>query len=222
MKRHRRAPSEQPPPAVGGRPALVTKEQIVDAALALGVDNLSMHGLARHLGVSTAALYRYVGSREGLLDACMDVFCERVELPSQDLPWRDYLIGLSVSFRNALLKTPGASVYGIKVGPTTPAAYRIIEKSLAVLRQAGFSPLGAFRAYGLVLDHVFTCVQKEEQYARLEQENGRYGYQMLQLDDATLARFPYMAESIQAMLPPDLESGYQMQVAAIVRGLEID
>ncbi len=219
MKRHRRALQSEPP-SVGGRPPLINKEKIVEAALRMGVDNLSMHGLARELGVSTTALYRYVASREALLDECMDTFCARVSLPDAGLPWDRYLLELGQSFRVALKRTPGASAYGIKIGPTTPAAFTIVEYSLAVLIRDGFSPLGAFQAYGLVLDHVFTFVQKEEQLVRLEEENGQYGYKVLQLSEDELEQFPNLEAALNQMLPPDFEQSYARQANIIVNGLK--
>lgn len=221
MRRRRRG--EKPAvPAIGGRPALINRELILDAALEMGVDNLSMHGLAKKLGVSTTALYRYVDSRDALLNACMDQFCARVKLPDTDLHWREYLIALGLGFRTALQHTPGASAYGVKLGPTTAAAYSIMEQSLGVLIEGGFKPIQAWSAYSQIVDHAFLIVQKEEQYAKLEEENGQFGYRVLQLDKEVLQDFPHIGACLDEVLPPDFGVSYERQLQTIVRGLSPD
>ena len=50
-----------------GRPRRLTIHQLLDAALELGLDDLSMARLADRLGVGIATLYRQVGSRDELL-----------------------------------------------------------------------------------------------------------------------------------------------------------
>ncbi|MEM7079995.1 MAG: TetR/AcrR family transcriptional regulator C-terminal domain-containing protein [Pseudomonadota bacterium] len=208
----------------GGRPQLVDLPRIIEAALKMGVDNLSMHGVARELGVSTPALYRYVPSKEALLDACMDHFCARIDMPDPDLPWQAYLADVGRAFRRALQNTPGASTYGFKIGPTTPAAFHIIDAALAVLYKAGFSPYHAFLAYSMIVDHAFTTAQKAERMTELEKENGPGGYRVLQLDPEALPELPHLAEALASVLTKgaqiDRDAGYEYQLTCLIAGLE--
>ncbi len=206
-------------PLFKGRPQVVDRRRIVDAALQLGVDNLSMHALARHLRVSPAALYRYVDSKEALLDACMDEFCETVELPERNSDWQSYLHELAHAFRAALQAMPGACQYGLKIGPSTPSAYRILDTALGELFAAGFDTPGAWRAYSLVVDHSFNSVQKEERFAELEQQNGPGGYRVLQLQGDELTPFPNLARSLQAMMPPDFDDSFERTLRALIAGI---
>ena len=61
---------------------VVTRDQIVDAALAIvetdGVDRLSMRKLAAQLGIVPTTIYWHVGGREQLLDAIAERFSERL------------------------------------------------------------------------------------------------------------------------------------------------
>jgi AcrR family transcriptional regulator len=50
-----------------GRPRILTTERVLDAALELGLDGLTMRALARQLGVSIGILYGYVSDREELI-----------------------------------------------------------------------------------------------------------------------------------------------------------
>lgn len=206
-----------------GRPQLIDLEKILQAALELGVDNLSMHAVARRLDVSVAALYRYVDSREHLLDACMDAFCARIELPSADLPWPEHLHAVGQAFRRALLTMPGMSDYGMKIGPTTPAAFAIIDSALAVLLHADFEPKEAWNALAMVVDHAFYAVRNQENYVALEQKNGPGGYKMLQLQADELARTPYMARVLEATMTepgfPDFDGTYRQQLDWLITGI---
>ncbi|MEM6706205.1 MAG: TetR family transcriptional regulator [Acidobacteriota bacterium] len=207
-------------PRVGGRPQIVDRAQILAAALELGVDNFSMHAVARKLGVSAAALYRYFGSREELLDACIDEFCSRLVLPASSLHWTDYLRALGRNFRTALQLTPGVHSYGIKVGPTTPSAFRIFDEALAVLIEAGIDEKQAWKAYGMIVDHAFHWEQKSEAFRELEKANGPNGYRILQLTEEELEGFPHLAKALASVLPLDVEPAYEEQLDVLVRGLE--
>ena len=50
-----------------GRPRRLTQAQILDAAIASGLCELTMTGVAERLGVQVAVLYNYVGGREELV-----------------------------------------------------------------------------------------------------------------------------------------------------------
>lgn len=78
-----------------GRPSRLSREQIIDAALALieeeGLAAFSLSRLSRRLGISVMALYTYFASREAMLDAITDsVFAEFVAPPETGL-WQDRL-----------------------------------------------------------------------------------------------------------------------------------
>ncbi len=194
------------------------RDRIVAAMLEIGVDRFSMHRVARHLGVSTTALYRYVDSKEALLAAAMDAFCERLALPPADLPWRAYLRGLALAFRNTLLAMPGAAEYGTAVGPATPAAFAIVERSLAVLRRAGFTPEDGWRAYRLVVGHAFHCVQGEERFAAKVAADGPGGYRIYQLSEPERLRFPELARMV-ASLRFDFDTSFQSSLDWILAGI---
>ena len=207
-----------------GRPQKIDLEKILQAALELGIDQLSMHAVARQLNVSTAALYRYVASREELLDACVDAFCARIEMPSSEqLPWQEYMTAAGKAFRAALLSMPGMSAYGIKIGPTTPAAFHIIDGMLGVLRRDGFEPIEAFNAFSLITDHVFNAVQKQELFQALQNNQDQHSFKIMQLSEDELATTPHLAEGLSAMMSdpdyPDFDRAYEQQLACLVAGI---
>ncbi|MEM7018311.1 MAG: TetR/AcrR family transcriptional regulator C-terminal domain-containing protein, partial [Pseudomonadota bacterium] len=205
-----------------GRPQLVDREKILTAVLAVGIEQFSMHSVAKYLGVSATTLYRYFDSKEALLDACMDEFCACIHLPPKTLHWQEYLRRLGHEFRDALKQMPGAYAYGTRLGPTTPAAFRIIEESLTVLLADGFEHRLAWRAYGMLLDHVFVFAEKEERMAALEQTHGPGGYKVLRLSPDESKPYPNMTETLTAVMPPDFDHSYEEQLQTLLNGIAAD
>lgn len=91
-----------------GRPAQISRKDVVECALNLGLENVSMHALGKQLGVSATALYRHVGSKEALVDLCCDYVLGKVELP-QEKDWEAYLYTFAKNFRQALMSIPGSA-----------------------------------------------------------------------------------------------------------------
>jgi len=207
------------PAPAAPRPRL-DRETIVRTVLEIGVARFSMHAVARRLGVSATALYRYFPSRETLLAAVMDVFCERLEPPDPDLPWPEYLSRLAHAFRRTLLRMPGAADYATAIGPATPSAFAIVEEALGVLRAAGFGPEAAWRAYTLVVNHAFRAVQGQEQFAALQERTGPGAFRLFQLSEAERRRYPEVAR-VGASLRFDFDESFARSLACIVAGLEV-
>jgi AcrR family transcriptional regulator len=90
-----------------GRPPVLSREALVDAALAEGLDTLTMASVARRLGVVKSALYRWVSGREELLGLVSDVVVERLLPVEGPADWRDWLVDLAHRMRREFLAVPG-------------------------------------------------------------------------------------------------------------------
>lgn len=92
--------------ARAGRPATLSREHIVRAALETGPNYLTVRGLAKRLGVTHSALYRWVRNREDLLDLVSDTLlsnvCARMA-DSRTEDWRQWLIELADAVRRDIL-----------------------------------------------------------------------------------------------------------------------
>ena len=205
--------------APGPRRLPLDRDRIIAGLLELGVDRFSMHSLARHLGVSATALYRYFPSREALLAGTMDVFCERLTLPALETPWPEYLRELARAFRRALLEMPGAADYGTAIGPATPSAFAIIEAALGRLTAAGFDPSQAWRVYGQVVNHAFQSVQSEERFHRMVAEHGDLGYRVYKLSEEERETYPELARAVDAMVV-DFDRAFETTLEWLVAGIE--
>ncbi|GAA4623231.1 TetR/AcrR family transcriptional regulator C-terminal domain-containing protein [Actinoallomurus vinaceus] len=88
-------------PARGPRPAL-THDQIARAGVEIadeqGLDAVSMRRLAERLGVATMALYRYVASKDDVLELMIDAVAAEIEIP-RDTGWRELARGFAGELR---------------------------------------------------------------------------------------------------------------------------
>ncbi|PWI42177.1 TetR/AcrR family transcriptional regulator [Streptomyces sp. ICBB 8177] len=93
-----------------GRPAQLSRERIVEAALSSGnLDELTMRELAGRLGASHSALYRWVRNRDQLFDLVSEVMVERVLPPEgpDGRHWRAWLAQVAWAMHDRFLAVPG-------------------------------------------------------------------------------------------------------------------
>ncbi|MCF6379289.1 TetR/AcrR family transcriptional regulator C-terminal domain-containing protein [Nocardioides KLBMP 9356] len=160
--------------AVGGEaPASsrtpLSRDRIVAAALDFiddnGLPGLTMRRLGEQLGVEAMALYRYVPSKEELLDAVVDhlvggVRADEVVLDVPQDGWQDFLQRLAHGIRRMALAHPKAFPL-VASRPTEAPWLRpplrsldVVETFISGLLEEGFSDeaaVAAYRAYSSFL-----------------------------------------------------------------------
>ena len=104
-----------------GRPRRLTTEQVLQAAVEIGLEQLTMSAVARRLGVSITVLYGYVSSRDELLRLAAAHASRRHRFPEgAGLSWPLYVTRYAASLF-ALLTSPGHSIahyVTLGVGPS--------------------------------------------------------------------------------------------------------
>ena len=160
---------EQPPSAR----VPLSRGRIVAAALdhidANGLPGLTMRRLGEQLGVEAMALYRYVPSKEDLLDAVVeslvaDMRAEDVVIDSPRDGWQDFLQRLAHGVRRVALTHPKAFPLVASRPAEAPwlrpplRSLEVVETFLAGLVEEGFSDdaaVAAYRAYtSFLLGHL--------------------------------------------------------------------
>jgi AcrR family transcriptional regulator len=158
------APSERVP---------LSRERVVGAALAFieenGLPSLTMRKLGQQLGVEAMSLYRYVPSREDLLDAVVEHILadmqrdpDVIEAPQNG--WQDFLQRLAHGVRRVALAHPKAfplvASRPLEAPWLRPPLRSLdwVEKFLEGLRSEGFGDddaVGAYRAFtSFLLGHL--------------------------------------------------------------------
>src|SRR5262245_50269191 len=88
-----------------GRPARLSRDQVLRAALAIadegGLGALTMQSLGRRLGVVAMSLYRHVRNKDDVLGGLVDLVFDEIEIPSAP-DWRTAMRDRAISARRAL------------------------------------------------------------------------------------------------------------------------
>ncbi|WP_305789383.1 TetR/AcrR family transcriptional regulator [Symbioplanes lichenis] len=116
---------------------------ILDQALALvderGLGAMSMRAVAERVGLTSMALYPYVGGKDALLDGLVDLLHlelgDRYGTDPADIDWRDRLRALGRAVRALSRRHPGA--YPLLLNRPSPGGSWLIAALRATLHDAG-------------------------------------------------------------------------------------
>lgn len=200
-----------------GRPAKIDVEQILSCAFRLGLPNISMHSIAKELGVSTTALYRHISSKDELVTLCTDTISQRVLLP-QTNNWEEMLYGMARSYRKEIKAVSGSVNFIRQVGLTTPSACAIADTVLRTLKQSGFSPEGASIALAGVFSHTTDMILHEEQTLKQLEQSEENATDFLNHITET---FPNVAWAMKEASIHDHENNFEVGLQIIIEGLKV-
>jgi len=183
--------------ATYGRPRLLTHDEILEGAVELGLEGLTMNRLATHLNVGTATLYQYFDSRKTLMRAAAVYSLADVPLPEDTgQHWtvlaRDYV----ESLKSLLAENPSFiyshqhSDYGFEVH------FRLIEPFLTSMKQRGFEPEAGMEVFSIIGMAAFggaieTVRQREFEY----QDETMPTVAKRQFDRLDQNKFPLLAQA---------------------------
>lgn len=137
----------QPPAAPAkraGRPRRLTTAQVMEAAIALGLEDLTMSALAERLGVRVAVLYNYVKGRDELIG-----LAARHAIGTQPFPedvgqdWREYALAYARAAYD-LFRSDAQLLPLVMNGKLSPAIkIDSVESWLEIMTKHGFAPAEA-------------------------------------------------------------------------------
>jgi AcrR family transcriptional regulator len=128
----------------------LTRERILVGALEVldadGLEGLTMRRLADRLGVGAMSLYRHVTDRDDLLDLVVEGILAETEAPTPSGSWRPDLEAIARAARAGLLRHRSATVLVTTRLGLGRGGLAAVERTLAVLRGAGFDDATAVAA----------------------------------------------------------------------------
>ncbi len=139
------------------RPATLSRDRIVAAAVALvvdrGAEHLTVRALGEVLGCDPSALYRHFRDVDDLHRAVGDRFLADVDVtPRPREGWRNAVRRLCVELRAAQLRQPRLAAL-VRSAPTRLGnELAFTEALLRELRRGGFRPPAAVRAYHALIE----------------------------------------------------------------------
>lgn len=143
------ASAEAAAPRVG-RPARVSAQAIIDAAIEIGLDGVTLKQVADKLGVAVATLYRHVRNRDELMRLAAFRVALARRLPAdtgRSAHWSDVVTGFAESVYESFVREPQLLFEMAKgrLGPEVEVDF--LEQFLAALEPHGFSPAEGIRLH---------------------------------------------------------------------------
>jgi AcrR family transcriptional regulator len=213
------------------------RQRILEAAVEFidqeGLHALTMRRLGAHLGVEAMALYRYVPSREDLLDGVVDTVLDalhrdpEVHLHAQH-GWQNYLQRLAHGFRRIALDHPAVFPLVVTRPPAAPwirpplRSLRWLESFFTVLDDAGFgaeAAVVAYRAYTtFLLGHLLLEVSHRS--GGITEDDEDDGPAPAPRDDG-LAGYPHLRELESLLDQDETVSEFEEALESLLDRLEV-
>ncbi|MEV4455887.1 TetR/AcrR family transcriptional regulator C-terminal domain-containing protein [Microbispora sp. NPDC049633] len=199
---------------VEGRPVRPTLSHayIVAVALALidraGLDKFSMRKLGAELGVDAMAVYRYFSDQEALFDGVAEALFDELDVDSLpwEASWRELTTETALRMRHALLRHPHAVTIFATRPVRSAAAISCGDRAVAVLCDAGFTPVLAVQAVRCVQEftvgHVLALTAAQLGGLRRSRKPapGSAGYNLLALGADGAGRGDHFETGLTALL----------------------
>lgn len=120
------------------------RPRIINAALNLlqaeGLEPITMRRIADYLGVKAASLYYHVKDKEHLIYLLGEKIRSEIELPSEDLDWREQLKNWANNFRQILkLYRDSVQIMNATTFTASPHRFLHIEYLFRILAEKGFN-----------------------------------------------------------------------------------
>jgi TetR/AcrR family transcriptional regulator, tetracycline repressor protein len=210
----------QPPRRPRGRPAKISREQIIAVTRTIAPQDLTMQAVADALGVSRKALHYYVGDRQGLLSlVVIDRF--ESELAVFELPthtdWQSVMRSYARAFRDGLIQVGVTIEHSSLSGAGAAAALGMAEHVIAVLLTAGFSADTARMGLTAVANIAQSAAQ-----AAFQSSTGQHDYGSETVDALKVSapeQYPALRSVLSGPAPSHHEQ-FEFELDVAIAGLE--
>jgi AcrR family transcriptional regulator len=167
-----------------GRPPQHSREEITAAAIGIadteGLDAVSMRRVAADLGTGAASLYRYLDTRDDLLDLMMDATGAEYVLTGPDGDWLAGLLEVGEQARAIIRRHPWLASLIITRPVLGPNGLALLEHVLAVLERHPASTAAKLEAFAILSATAAMFVQNEQAGGSARQQrNAAYLHHVL-------------------------------------------
>lgn len=164
----------------------INPDDIIKGAFELaedvGIDNLSMPLLGKHLGVGVTSIYWYFRKKDDLLNAMTDRALKQYVFATpyvEAKDWRETLRNHAWTMRETFMGNPILCDLILIRSALSPRAAKMgvaaVEKAIESLAEAGLSPEDAFDTYSAVSVHVRGSVVLQRLYDKNRSVDGGPG-----------------------------------------------
>jgi AcrR family transcriptional regulator len=168
----------RPERAAVGRPAQRSRAEITAVALDIadreGLEAVSMRRVAAELGTGAASLYRYVETREELLDLMTDATGAECEPSAPSGDWLADLLALGEQARAVYRRHHWLAALVMSRPVIGPSGIALMEDVLTVLRGHPAGVAAKLEAFGMLNGITAAFALQEQADPELQQRNAAY------------------------------------------------
>ena len=151
-----------------GRPARISRDDIADAALEIGLHTATLKTIAGRLGVDHSSLYRHVKGWDDIVFAAADRAIATLDWERETDDWRDYIHAAAEAVWELYTRNPGLAEAIRTMDETPPAGIRAFCRSCHHLEMQGFGTEDA----ALIMDSVMDMTNDSaSMWERLRRES---------------------------------------------------
>lgn len=184
-----------------GRPSRINREAIARAALAIGLDKVTIPALAAHLQIDHSSLYHHIKGRDDVLTLAAELAVTELawQAPAS-ADWQQQLIALTDAIWLLYESNPGLAecFHQAEVSPTV--GIRAFAQSVASLQQQGFRLDDAVLAVDMLVDMVQACFVGWWSASKQDGDGTLRKDRMMALWRAEAAACPELASQINSMV----------------------
>lgn len=202
-----------------GRPPKIAREQIISAALELGIRDLTLASIAQRLGVTLQALYHYVNDRDQLAEIVAEEIVSHYPLPVDDATdWAEWAVTFAHSQLSMFQSFPGLAQLAMR--RTVPAAIARLELSVMIARRSGFDLTRAWWVTRAVQEFVFSWATREEiRQVALDKAGVSYHASLLGVIDKTPGGAPNLRAAVEEIGEGREMDRFEYTLRALIAGL---
>lgn len=135
-----------------GRVPRISRQEIAEAALEIGLDAATITEIGRRLGVDHSSLYRHVRNRNEIVLAAADLAIGRLDWRAATSDWRAYLENIAEKMWDLYEDNPGLAEAIRNLEKTPSEGIRAFAEAVGGLQERGFALEDALIVLDSVMD----------------------------------------------------------------------
>lgn len=136
----------------GTQPKPISMTDVIDAALRVvarsSLDQLTVRAVAEECGVTPPAIHYHLRGGDELADRVIEAVAGRIDVAIKpEAPWIDGYLALISAMDRAFLAYPGTGLRALATTGRSPAASRLTDIAMQMLRSAGLPEAAAVQTF---------------------------------------------------------------------------
>ena len=145
-------------------------KHLLALAQRVGVDKVTMRGLATEAGTSASSVYYHVNGKTEMLDLLIEAVVNSIEIPQRG-DWAERIVALYLNGWRAMVAVPGIAGL-LQRRPLTSAAAAVDQATRNILRESGLPAEDLAAAHALLFTHLLGSVELQHSHVATGADSG--------------------------------------------------